>query len=69
MPRVIRAMTRPPSCERLTQTLVDAHRAPELSAVLDELVVARFEPVAAEAFEVFLQRRCDAERAGYPMLA
>jgi hypothetical protein len=30
------------------------------------VVVARFEPVAAEAFEVFLERRCDAERAGYP---
>jgi hypothetical protein len=41
----------------------------ELSAVLHELVVAHFEPVATEAFEVFLERGRDAERAGYPVLA
>lgn len=59
----------PASCERLTQIIVDASRAPELSAVLDELVVGRFEPVAAEPFEVFIERRSDAARAGYPVLA
>jgi ABC-type phosphate/phosphonate transport system substrate-binding protein len=59
----------PASCERLTQTLVDAHRVPELSALLEELVVARFEPISAEAFEIFLERRRDAERAGYPVPA
>jgi len=56
-------------CERLTTSLAAAHRAPEMAATLADLLLARFEPVAADVFEILLERRRAAEHAGYPVLA
>jgi ABC-type phosphate/phosphonate transport system substrate-binding protein len=56
----------PAICERLTEALIDAHRAPELATTLAALLLARFEPVALNAFDLLLERRRAAEHAGYP---
>ena len=68
-PLVASPATDPVVCERLTATLVDAHRAPEIAATLDDLLLMRFEPVASDAFGVLLERQGAAERVGYPALA
>lgn len=57
------------SRERLTQALLTAHTAPDLSATLDELLLARFVRVREADFETFLERQRAAEVAGYPKLA
>ena len=56
-------------CRRVTAALAEAHRAPEIASTLEALLVSRFEPVDDAAFEVFLERRSEAERAGYALLA
>lgn len=68
-PLVTSPGTDPAVCDRLTAALVDAHRAPEIAATLDDLLLTRFAPVAFDAFDVLLERRRAAERAGYPALA
>ena len=68
-PLVASPGTDPTVCDRLTATLVAAHLAPEIAATLDGLLLTRFEPVAADVFEVLLERRRAAEQAGYPGLA
>jgi len=55
--------------ERLTAALLDADRAGELAATLDELLLARFVRVAAADLDVFLHRAHAAEAAGYAKLA
>ena len=55
--------------ERLRQALLAAHDAPELKTTLDELLLARFVPADARAFDVMVERQHTAERAGYPRLA
>jgi ABC-type phosphate/phosphonate transport system substrate-binding protein len=57
------------TCERVIGALTAAHRAPEIADTLGAVLISRFEPVTAEAFDVFLERRRVAERAGYPVLA
>jgi ABC-type phosphate/phosphonate transport system substrate-binding protein len=54
--------------ERLTETLLAAHQAPELAVTLDELLLARFVRVAPADLEIFLDRARAAEAAGYPKL-
>jgi ABC-type phosphate/phosphonate transport system substrate-binding protein len=54
---------------RLTAALLAVHEAPEMKAVLDELLLLRFERVAPAAFEVLLDWQRAAEAAGYPKLA
>ncbi len=54
---------------RLTEALLRAHEAPELTATLDELLLARFAPIRPGDFQVFLDRQRAAEAAGYPKLA
>ena len=54
---------------RLTEALLAAHRAPELSSTLDELLIARFVEPDAAAFTVMLDRERAAEAAGYTRLA
>ena len=54
---------------RLVEALLAAHAAPELAATLDELLIARFVPADAEAFDVMLERQRQAEAAGYARLA
>jgi len=55
--------------QRLTEALLAAHTAPELTSTLDELLLARFVPADAGAFDVMIERQHAAERAGYPRLA
>jgi ABC-type phosphate/phosphonate transport system substrate-binding protein len=59
----------PAVCDRLTVALVDAHRAPEIASTLADLLLTGVERVAADAFDVLLERRRAAEDAGYPALA
>jgi ABC-type phosphate/phosphonate transport system substrate-binding protein len=54
---------------RLVEALLAAHTAPELTATLDELLIARFVPADPEAFDVMLERQRQAEAAGYARLA
>jgi hypothetical protein len=54
---------------RLVEALLTAHTAPELTATLDELLIARFVPADPEAFDVMLERQRQAEAAGYARLA
>src|SRR6266850_1207527 len=54
---------------RLTEALLAAHSAPELKSTLDELLIARFVPADATAFDVMLERQRQAEAAGYSRLA
>ena len=55
--------------ERLTHTLVTAHRAAEARPLLDDVLLARFDRVTPADFEVFLEREGAARDAGYPKLA
>ena len=55
--------------ERLTAALLDADRAGELAATLDELLLTRFVRVATADLDVFLHRAHAAEAAGYAKLA
>ena len=55
--------------DRLTAALLAVHTAPEMASTLDELLLARFVPADASAFEVMVERQHAAERAGYPRLA
>jgi len=54
---------------RLIETLTSAHRAAEARRLLDDLLLARFDPVSPADFEVFLERERVARDAGYPNLA
>jgi ABC-type phosphate/phosphonate transport system substrate-binding protein len=54
---------------RMTEALLAVHTAPELTATLDELLIARFVPADPKAFDVMLERQRTAEAAGYPRLA
>jgi ABC-type phosphate/phosphonate transport system substrate-binding protein len=54
--------------ERLTGALLQAHEAPELKPVLEELLLLRFVRVQDAAFQLFLDWQRAAEVAGYPML-
>jgi len=58
-----------PTRQRLTEALLVAHTAPELTQTLDELLLARFVPADAAAFDVMLHRQHQAEAAGYGRLA
>ena len=58
-----------PARKRLTDALLAAHTAPELKPTLDELLIARFVPADAAAFDVMLDRQRHAEAAGYARLA
>jgi ABC-type phosphate/phosphonate transport system substrate-binding protein len=58
-----------PTRARLTEALLAAHTAPELTSTLDELLIARFVPADGAAFDVMLERQRQAEAAGYPRLA
>jgi ABC-type phosphate/phosphonate transport system substrate-binding protein len=53
---------------RLTTALTTAHEAPELAAVLCDLLLLRFEPVVEGDFQLFLDWQRAAEAAGYPKL-
>ncbi len=59
----------PRACDRLAETLRGAHEAQELSATLDDLLLARFARARPADFQVFLDRQRAAEAAGYPKLA
>ena len=54
---------------RLTEALVSIHAAPEMKAVLDDLLLLRFERVTPASFDVLLDWQRAAEAAGYPKLA
>ena len=58
-----------PTRERLTAALLEVHRAPEMAATLDELLLARFVGADPAVFTVMVERQHAAERAGYPRLA
>jgi ABC-type phosphate/phosphonate transport system substrate-binding protein len=68
-PLVASPGTDPEVCARLTAALVEAHRAPEMALTLRALLVIRFEPVTADAFDTLLERHRAAGDAGYPVLA
>jgi ABC-type phosphate/phosphonate transport system substrate-binding protein len=53
---------------RITDALLAAHQAPELTPVLADLLLLRFARVAPEDFEVLLDQQRAAESAGYPKL-
>jgi ABC-type phosphate/phosphonate transport system substrate-binding protein len=55
--------------ERLTRVLLDAHRTPALTPVLDELLLRRFARVRDQDYGVLLEQQRAAEAAGYPRLA
>lgn len=57
------------SRERLTDALVEAHRAAELPATLEALLLERFVVVRPADLQVFLDREQAAVAAGYPALA
>jgi len=54
---------------RMTAALLAAHEASELKPTLEELLIARFVPADAAAFDVMLERQRQAEAAGYARLA
>ena len=53
---------------RLTGALVTAHQTPEMTGVLEELLLLRFERVEERAFQLFLDWERAAAAAGYPRL-
>ena len=53
----------------MTETLLAAHQSGEMASILEELLLARFVPVQASEFRLFLARKQAAEEAGYPKLA
>lgn len=55
--------------ERLTDVLTSAHQVPEARALLDDVLLTRFDRVADDDFDVFLDRDRAARDAGYPKLA
>jgi ABC-type phosphate/phosphonate transport system substrate-binding protein len=55
--------------ERLIDVLTTAHRAPDARPLLEDVLLARFDRVTPEDFEVFLERDRAARDAGYPKLA
>jgi ABC-type phosphate/phosphonate transport system substrate-binding protein len=55
--------------ERLTGALLEAHAAPELSPVMEDLLLRRFARVSEGDFDALLDQRRAAEAAGYPRLA
>ena len=57
------------SCARLTEALLAVHRSPELSALLDTLLLSRFDIVQPADYEVLVERSRVAEEAGYPRIA
>jgi ABC-type phosphate/phosphonate transport system substrate-binding protein len=59
----------PGARDRIAEALLCAHEAAELSATLEDLLLARFAPVRPADFQVFLDRQQAAESAGYPKLA
>lgn len=54
---------------RVTAALLEAHEAPELTEVFDDLLLRRFARVAEGDFDVLLDWQRAAEAAGYPKLA
>jgi ABC-type phosphate/phosphonate transport system substrate-binding protein len=54
--------------ERLTGALLQAHEAPAMKPVLEELLLLRFARVEDAAFQLFLDWQRAAEAAGYPRL-
>jgi hypothetical protein len=54
--------------ERVTAALLDAHEAPDLKAVMEDLLLRRFAPVEDATFQLFLDWQRAAEAAGYPTL-
>jgi len=55
--------------ERLIEALVGAHRSVEARALLDDLLLLRFDRVSPGDFDIFLERERAARDAGYPKLA
>ena len=53
---------------RLTTTLTTAHEAPELAAVMRDLLLRRFDPAVEGDFQLFLDWQAVAVAAGYPQL-
>jgi ABC-type phosphate/phosphonate transport system substrate-binding protein len=53
---------------RLTTALTTAHEAPELAAVMRDLLLLRFDRVVEEDFQLFLDWQLAAEAAGYSKL-
>jgi ABC-type phosphate/phosphonate transport system substrate-binding protein len=73
-PAPIPPMVAPPAMpaatrERLVAALGAAHQTPELKAVMDDLLLRRFDPVDTAAYELCLAWARAAEAAGYPRLA
>jgi ABC-type phosphate/phosphonate transport system substrate-binding protein len=68
-PVVATAIVDDASRERLTDALLAAHDAPELSETFAALLLSRFVRVRAVDLEVFLERQREAEARGYPRLA
>ena len=68
-PVVASAIVDDASRERLTDALLTAHDARELSETLAALLLSRFVRVRATELEVFLERQREAEARGYPRLA
>lgn len=56
-------------CARLRETLAAAHRSPDLSPLLETLLLSRFDPVQPADYEVLVQRARLAEEAGYARIA
>ncbi|MGH7318955.1 MAG: phosphate/phosphite/phosphonate ABC transporter substrate-binding protein, partial [Candidatus Rokuibacteriota bacterium] len=54
---------------RLTAALLEAHRAPELAPVMEDLLLRRFARVDDRDFDVLVAQQRAAETAGYPKLA
>src|SRR5262249_61854177 len=54
---------------RMTAALLAAHEASELKPTLEELLIARFVPADAAAFDVMLERQRQAEGGGHSPLA
>jgi ABC-type phosphate/phosphonate transport system substrate-binding protein len=70
IPPLVASPTADPAvCDRLTTALVEAHRAPEIAATLETVLLTRFERVTPEAFDVLLERRDTAEHAGYATMS
>jgi ABC-type phosphate/phosphonate transport system substrate-binding protein len=53
---------------RLTTTLTTAHEAPDLAAVMRDLLLLRFDPAVEGDFQLFLDWQAVAVAAGYPQL-
>jgi ABC-type phosphate/phosphonate transport system substrate-binding protein len=58
-----------PGRERLSAALLEAHEAPELKPIMEDLLLRRFARVAAHDFDVLLGQQRAAEAAGYAKLA